>query len=125
MIKTLLQETLDNALIPKNIYSYDQRKTGNNANEYIVYSVSGEVKDSFADNINLVKHTNITVRYYYNAELLGDFESRKQIRENEKLIEQALEEQGFYIPFGKFDGGDIDDIGYLVTIFECEFWEVL
>lgn len=125
MIKTLLQETLDNALIPKNIYSYDQRKTGNNANEYIVYSASGEVKDSFADNINLVKHTNITVRYYYNAELLGDFESRKQIRENEKLIEQALEEQGFYIPFGKFDGGDIDDIGYLVTIFECEFWEVL
>jgi hypothetical protein len=125
MIKTLLQETLDNALIPKNIYSYDQRKTGNNANEYIVYSVSGEVKDSFADNINLVKHTNITVRYYYNAELLGDFESRKQIRENEKLIEQALEDQGFYMPFGKFDGGDIDDIGYLVTIFECEFWEVL
>lgn len=125
MIKTLLQETLDNALIPKNIYSYDQRKTGNNANEYIVYSVSGEVKDSFADNINLVKHTNITVRYYYNDELLGDFESRKQIRENEKLIEQALEEQGFYMPFGKFDGGDIDDIGYLVTIFECEFWEVL
>ena len=125
MIKTLLQETLDNALIPKNIYSYDQRKTGNNANEYIVYSVSGEVKDSFADNINLIKHTNITVRYYYNDELLGDFESRKQIRENEKLIEQALEEQGFYMPFGKFDGGDIDDIGYLVTIFECEFWEVL
>lgn len=125
MIKTLLQETLDNALISKNIYSYDQRKTGNNANEYIVYSLSGEVKDDFADNINLVKHTNITVRYYYNVELLGDFESRKQIRENEKLIEQALEEQGFYIPFGKFDGGDIDDIGYLVTIFECEFWEVL
>ncbi len=125
MIKTLLQETLDNALIPKNIYSYDQRKTGNNANEYIVYSLSGEVKDDFADNINLIKHTNITVRYYYNAELLGDFESRKQIRENEKLIEQALEEQGFYMPFGKFDGGDIDDIGYLVTIFECEFWEVL
>lgn len=125
MIKTLLQETLDNALISKNIYSYDQRKTGNNANEYIVYSLSGEVKDDFADNINLVKHTNITVRYYYNVELLGDFESRKQIRENEKLIEQALEEQGFYMPFGKFDGGDIDDIGYLVTIFECEFWEVL
>lgn len=125
MIKTLLQETLDNALISKNIYSYDQRKTGNNANEYIVYSLSGEVKDDFADNINLVKHTNITVRYYYNDELLGDFESRKQIRENEKLIEQALEEQGFYMPFGKFDGGDIDDIGYLVTIFECEFWEVL
>lgn len=125
MIKTLLQETLDNALIPKNIYSYDQRKTGNNANEYIVYSVSGEVKDDFADNINLIKHTNITVRYYYNDELLGDFESRNQIRENEKLIEQALEEQGFYMPFGKFDGGDIDDIGYLVTIFECEFWEVL
>lgn len=125
MIKTLLQETLDNALIPKNIYSYDQRKTGNNANEYIVYSVSGEVKDEFTDDINLVKHTNITVRYYYNVELLGDFESRKQIRENEKLIEQVLEEQGFYMPFGKFDGGDIDDIGYLVTIFECEFWEVL
>lgn len=125
MIKTLLQETLDNALISKNIYSYDQRKTGNNANEYIVYSVSGEVKDEFADDINLIKHTNITVRYYYNAELLGDFESRKQIRENEKLIEQALEEQGFYMPFGKFDGGDIDDIGYLATIFECEFWEVL
>ncbi len=125
MIKTLLQETLDNALISKNIYSYDQRKTGNNANEYIVYSVSGEVKDDFADDTNLVKHTNITVRYYYNDELLGDFESRKQIRENEKLIEQALEEQGFYMPFGRFDGGDIDDIGYLVTIFECEFWEVL
>lgn len=125
MIKDLVQTTLDNVLYPKNIFVYEQRKSGTDADEYVVYSLSGDIRESFADDKPLTKNANVTVRYYYRAEKLDNYSTKKEVREHEDLIESALEEAGFSIPFGRFDAGDVDDIGYFVTVFECEYWRVV
>lgn len=125
MIKDLVQLTLDTVLYPKNIYVYEQRKSGPDADEYVVYSSSGDNREDFADDEVLIKNASVTVRYYYRAEKLDNYTARKKVREIEDLIESSLESVGFAIPFGKFDAGDVDDIGYFVTVFECEYWRVV
>lgn len=125
MIKDLVQTTLDNVLYEKNIFVHEQRKSGPDADEYVVYSSSGESREFYADDVNLTRNASVTVRYYYRAEKLDNYSSRKKVREIENLIENALEGAGFEIPYGRFDGGDIDDIGYMVTIFECEYGRVI
>lgn len=125
MIKDLVQTTLDTVLYPKDIYVYEQRKSGPDADEYVVYSSSGDSREDFADDETLIKNTSITVRYYYRAEKLDNYSTRQKVREVEDLIETALENAGFDIPFGIFDAGDVDDIGYMVTVFECEYWRVV
>lgn len=125
MIKNLIQTTLDAVLYPKNIYVYEQRKSGPDADEYIVYSLSGDIREDFADDEVLTKKANVTVKYFYRAEKLDNYTSRQAVRVVEDLIETALEEAGFVIPFGRFDAGDVDDIGYMTTVFECEHWRVM
>jgi len=124
MIKDLVQSTLDVALHP-DVLSYWQRKTGLDMDEYVVYSFGGDSKEDFADDTPLTKNASVTVRYYYRAEKLETPNKRKEIENRENLIETALENAGFAIPYGRFDAGDIDDIGYFVTVFECEFWRVV
>lgn len=125
MIKDLIQTTLDAVLYPKNIYVYEQRKSGQDADEYVVYSLSGDIREDFADDETIVKNANVTVKYFYRAEKLDNYSTKKKVREIEDLIEISLEEAGFVIPFGRFDAGDIDDIGYFATVFECEYWRVV
>lgn len=125
MVKDLVQLTLDTVLYPKNIYVYEQRKSGPDADEYVVYTFSGDKREDFVDNQVLTKNANVTVKYFYRAEKLDNYSTRKNVREIEDLIETSLEDAGFSIPYGKFDGGDIDDIGYHTTIFECEYWRVV
>lgn len=125
MIKDLVQTTLDTVLYPKDIHVYEQRKSGPDADEYVVYSSSGDSREDFADDETLIKNTSITVRYYYRAEKLDNYATRKKVREIEDLIEISLEDAGFDIPFGMFDAGDVDDIGFMTTIFECEYWRVV
>lgn len=125
MVKDLVQVTLDNVLYEKNIFVHEQRKSGPDADEYVVYSSSGDIRDFYADDVNLTRNAQITVRYYYRAEKLDNYSSRQKVREIEDLIENVLEVAGFEIPYGRFDGGDIDDIGYMVTIFECEYGRVI
>jgi hypothetical protein len=125
MVKDLVQLTLDNVLYEKGIYVYEQRKTGIDADEYVVYSLAGDVSEGFADDRALTKNASVTVRYYYRAEKLDNYSTRKKVREIEELIESALEEADFVIPYGRFDAGDVDDIGYFVTVFECEYWRVV
>lgn len=125
MIKDLVQLTLDTVLYGKSIYVYEQRKIGVDADEYVVYSLSGDTREDFADDTALTKNANVTVKYFYRAEKLDNYSTRKKVREIEDLIESTLEDAGFIIPFGKFDAGDIDDIGYFVTVFECEYWRVV
>ena len=120
----LLQQTLDDALYP-DVYSFWQRKSGADVDEYVVYTLGGDSNDSHADNKPLVNHANVTVRYYYRAEMLDTYSNRLKVQDREETIEAALKNAGFTIPFGKFDGGDIDDIGFYVTIFECEYWQVV
>jgi len=125
MIKDLIQTTLDAVLYPKNIFVYEQRKSGPDADEYVVYSMSGDIEENYADDEVLVKNANVTVKYFYRSEKLDNYSTRKNVREIEDLIENALKEAGFSIPYGRFDAGDVDDIGYMTTVFECEYWRVV
>lgn len=125
MIKDLIQITLDAVLYPKNIFVYEQRKSGPDADEYVVYSMSGEIEENYADDEVLTKNANVTVKYFYRSEKLDNYSTRKNVREIEDLIENALKEAGFSIPYGRFDAGDVDDIGYMTTVFECEYWRVV
>ena len=125
MIKDLVQLTLDTVLYPKDIYVYEQRKSGPDSDEYVVYSSGGDSGEDFADDSVITKNAQVTVRYYYRAEKLDNYTTRKKVREIEDLIESSLESAGFEIPFGRFDAGDVDDIGYMVTVFECEYWRVM
>ncbi|MDF2591396.1 MAG: hypothetical protein K0S75_862 [Clostridia bacterium] len=122
MIKDLLQNTLDTVLHPKGIHVHDQRKSGPEAHEYVVYSSAGDSSQEFADDIVLTKNASLTVRYYYRSSKLDNYTTRKKVREIEDIIENALIDAGFEIPPGRFDAGDVDDIGYCVTVFECEYW---
>ena len=125
MIKDLIQTSLDATLYPKNIYVYEQRKSGADADQYVVYSANGDTPESYADNEPIVKNATVTIKYYYRSEKLDNYTTRQEVREIENLIQTALEDVGFKIPFGRFDGGDVDDIGYHTTIFECEYWRVV
>ena len=124
MIRTLIQTTLDTALYP-NVSVYWQRKSGKDANEYIVYTQGGDQGEGFADDMPLTKNASITVKYYYRAEKIDTYTGRQAIKIREDTIETALINAGFSIPNGKFDAGDVDDIGFYVTVFECEYWRVM
>lgn len=125
MIKTLVQTTLDASLYPLGVYSHEQRKSGPDADEYIVYSLAGDGEEAHADDDALVKAADVTVRYYYRADMLETSTGKARVRQIEDAIESAMYGEGFDLPFGRFDGGDIDDIGYLVTIFDFEYWRVM
>jgi len=125
MIKDKLQLCLDNALYSQNIFVHEQKKSGPDANQYVVYSLSGDIKEAFADDIVNVKSANVTVRYFYRESLLEKYSTREAVRAIEDLIESVLEANGFEVPNGGFDAGDVDDIGYMVTVFECEYWRAI
>lgn len=125
MVKDLVQTSLDAVLYSKNIYIHEQIKSGADADEYVVYSLSGDPSGDFADNEAITKSANVTIRYYYRSENLNNYATKQTIRTTEKLIADTLKEAGFSIPYGYFDGGDIDDIGFHTTIFECEYWRVV
>ena len=67
----------------------------------------------------------MTVRYYYRAEKIETYTGRQAIKTREDAIQTAIEGAGFIIPFGRFDAGDVDDIGYFVTVYECEYWRAV
>lgn len=125
MVKDLIQTSLDTALYSKGIYVYEQRKSGADADEYVVYTFNGDNKEDFTDDTVLIKNATVTIKYYYRTEKLDNHASKVAVRAIEDLIENTLENTGFDIPFGRFDAGDIDDIGYHATIFECEYWRVV
>ena len=124
MIKALVQTTLDDALYSKGIYTHDQRRTGADADQYVVFSQSGDTRTDYADDVNLVRGAMITVKYYYRSEYLDNHNTKRHVRTIEQEIESTLEAAGFTIPNGKFDAGDIEDSGFFVTVFECEYWRV-
>ena len=124
-MKNLLQTCLDSVLFSKGIHVHEQKKSGPDADQYVVYTMSGDTKEVFADNKVAVKNGNVTVKYFYRESKLEKHSSKLKVREIEDLIESTLESNGFEVPFGRFDAGDIDGIGYMVTIFECEYWRVV
>lgn len=124
MIRSMVQTALDTALYP-HVRTYWQRKSGVHADEYIVYMQAGDTSEAYADDKPLVKNANITVKYYYRAEKISTHIGREAVKKREEDIQAALEGAGFDIPYGKFDAGDVDDIGFFVTAFECEYGRVV
>lgn len=123
-IRDLTQRALDNALVDDAVRSFWQRKTdteGANPSEYIVYTLDSDTNESYADNSPLIKSANVTVRYYYRTDLLDSYSGRGKVKAREIEIEAAMLAAGFTVPFGPSDTGDIDNIGFGVTVFECYF----
>lgn len=125
MIESLVQTTLDTALTGKNIYVHEKRKSGPDAEEYIVFRRGPTNTSEFADDTGLVAHDTVTVKYYYKDTMLETHAGRTKVHQNEATIKTALEAAGFILPSGYFDAGDVDDIGFMVTVFECEYWMVI
>lgn len=135
-IRAKLQLALDTSLFEKGIYSYWNRKTetqGEDPNEYIIYTYGGEDTDDYAEDTELVKMLEATVRYYYKDTLLNNSKGRKRVKDNEKLIIETLINAGFELPYGSMDLGDIDSkisgdlkgSGFNTIVFECEYWLVV
>lgn len=124
MIRYLVQSALDTALSPSVLVHW-QRKTGPDVDEYVVYTFGGDSNEEHADDVPLIKAGSITVRYYYRAEKLDTHVGRQAIKSRESTIDTALRGAGFDLPNGYFDAGDVDDIGFYVTAFECEYWRVV
>lgn len=127
-IRAHLQTALDGALAPDGVYSYWMRKTetaGEDADEYIVYTLDENANEAFADDMPLVKSTSFTVRYYYRDSMLNTSSGRNKIKNREDQIAGALIAAGYTLPNGFFDTGDIDDIGCGTTVFPVEFWRVV
>jgi hypothetical protein len=123
MIRSLVQTILDAALYP-NVLVYWQKKSGPDANEYVVYTRSGDTNSAYVDDIPLTKDTDVTVRYYYRKEKAETSAGRTLIEGRETTIVNALEAVEFDVS-GPFDAGDIDDTGYYASVFECEYSRVV
>lgn len=121
MILDDLQRTLDTLLYPYKIYVFWQRKTevkGANPDEYVVYTLDGDEAE-YADDKPIIRNGNIAVRYYYRDTLLATAIGRTTIKNRIKSLVNTLQIAGFSIPYGAYDLGDIDDIGFGTTVIEC------
>jgi hypothetical protein len=128
-VRALVQATLDTALNALGVYVFWQRRVeiagDSNPNEYIVFTYGGENPEKHADNVPLVERAYITVKYYYRAENTDTYAKRQIIISRENLIKTSLKSAGFHIDVGPFDVGDVDDIGFYCTVFECSYSEVV
>lgn len=127
-IRGKIQLALDTALYEDKVYCYWNRKVetaGANPDEYIVYTLSGDSPESFADNTELIRLHEATIRYYYRDTLLQTAAGRNKVKNRERQIIEALRNADFEIPDGAYDAGDIDNIGFFVSLIECQYWEVV
>lgn len=127
-VRGKIQLALDTALYGDKVFSFWNRKVeveGANTDEYIVYTLSGNDSDSFADDTALVKSYDATIRYYYRDTLPHTSTGRNKVKNREKQIIDALKNAGFETPNGVFDAGDIDSVGFFVSLIDCQYWEVI
>lgn len=127
-IRSIIQLALDTALYEDKVFSFWNRKVevdGENPDEYIVYTLSGDNTEAFADNTELVKVHEITIRYYYRDTLSQTSAGRNKVKNRENQIIDAVRNSGFEVPNGVYDAGDIDNVGFFVSLIECQYWEVI
>lgn len=117
MIYGDIQTVLDTALYP-DVLSYWLRKTGADADEYIVYTIDSDEATN-ADDRPLIRNANVAVRYYFKDSLLGTSAGRTKVQNRAGTIVSALESNDYSVPYGPQNIGDIDDIGYGVLLIEC------
>ena len=127
-IRGKIQLTLDTALYADKVFSFWNRKVevvGENKDEYIVYTLSGDTPESYADNSELIKLHEVTIRYYYRDTLPQTSSGRSKVKNRETQIIEALRNADFETPNDASDVGDIDNIGFFVSLIECQCWEVV
>lgn len=127
-IRGHVQAVLDHALHDTGVRVFWGRKTetdGEDPDEYVVYTLDGDPAEAHADDAPLVRAANVAVRYYHRETLLHTQAGREQMKSREDAIATALVAGGFSLPNGYFDAGDIDDIGFGVTLFECDYWRLV
>lgn len=126
-VRGKIQLALDTALYADKVFSFWNRKVevvGENKDEYIVYTLSGDTPESYADNSELIKLHEVTIRYYYRDTLSQTSAGRTKVKNRETQIIEALRNADFEIT-NVFDAGDIDNVGFFVTLIECQYWEVV
>lgn len=116
-LQALVQLTLDTKFKGE-LRAFWQVKTGD-LSEYIVYTLGQDKTTSYADNVALVKNADVTLRYYYDLKKLSTSQGRALIKSKLKDILECMKSAGFTTDTEFFDGGDIDNIGYMTSI--CEF----
>jgi len=127
-IRANVQRALDAALFDTGVRVFWRRRAevlGAAADEYVVYTLGSDTAEAHADDTPLLRAANVAVRYYYRDTMLETPVGRATVMEREHTIHDALVTAGFSLPSGYFDAGDIDDIGFSTTIFECDFWRVV
>ena len=117
MIYGDIQTVLDTALYP-DVLSYWMRKTGADADEYVVYTIDSDEATN-ADDEPLIRNTNVAVRYYFKDSLIGTSAGRTKVQNRAGTIVSAFESNSYSVPYGPQNIGDIDDIGYGVLLIEC------
>ena len=123
-VRGLVQTALDTALAADGVYTYWLRKaetTGEDADEYIVFTQGNDTNTDFADDRAITKTAGITVKYYYRDTFLETYAGRTHVKGREEVVRQSLLDAGFICINGPFDAGDVDDIGFGTTIFEIEY----
>jgi len=126
-VRGKIQLALDTALYADKVFSFWNRKVevvGENKDEYIVYTLSSDTPESYADNSELIKLHEVTIRYYYRDTLPQTSTGRTKVKNRETQIIEALRNADFEIT-NVFDAGDIDNVGFFVTLIECQYWEVV
>lgn len=127
-VRALTQLTLDQALGADDVRVYWLRKAetaGEDPNEYAVYTLDGDPAGVYADDLPLTRGANVAIRYYYRDTMLDTAAGRRTVTERERQIYDALTAAGFTLSNGYFDAGDIDDVGFCTTVFDCSFWRVV
>ncbi len=127
-IRGLVQTTLDTELSGAMFVHWQLRveiQSDPNPNEYVVYTLGGDNDSAFADNEPLVKSADVTLRYYYRKEKLNTHAGREAVKSRENSMLTAMKTAGFYTPSGFFDAGDIDGIGYMVSVSEWSYARVV
>ena len=127
-IRGKIQLALDTALFADKVFSFWNRKVevaGENKDEYIVYTLSGDTPETFADNSELVKVHDASISYYYRDTLVQTSAGRTKVKNRENQIIDALRNAGFEVFGGVSDIGDVDNVGFFVSLIECQYWEVV
>ena len=127
-IISLLQTTLDEALLEIPLYSFWKRRQelddDQNPDEYIVYTVDEHEPDIGADGEILVYHSYAVIRYFCRDSWITDTEHITTIRKHLGMIRGALVAAGFECPSAWQDVGDVDGISFETFVLNAEYQEV-
>lgn len=122
-VRSYAQAALDAVLAPDKVYSHWQRKQsvkGESPDEYVVYTVDSDNPNLRANGGVFAKTAGLAVRYYHSFGLDATSTGRESVDARERQIAKALHDAGFAVTAGPFDLGDIDEVGFNTSGFECD-----